>query len=268
MQLRPWNLAGLAQQQLADYDRHCPGTAFENNPAAMTVEDAYRLQMEVARLRLQRGEPIAGYKIGCISPVMQAQLGLDHPVFGHIFGTELHGSGVELNPAQYDGLAIEGEWAVRLAQDIPNPAWLRSHRREAIAAGFAVIELHNYVFRNSPHTAQELIGNNAIHAGAVLPLEEADLADPDDLLDQPLSVWKNGQLLGTATGRAIPDGPFGSLMRLAEHLERFGRTLERGQLALTGSPLPLYRVTAGDRIEVRCDKLGGSVAATVARIRS
>ena len=25
-----------------------------------------------------------------------------------------------------------------------------------VAAGFAVIELHNYVFRNSPHTAQEL----------------------------------------------------------------------------------------------------------------
>jgi hypothetical protein len=59
-----------------------PGTlfaGFENDHAAMTIEDAYRLQMEVARLREQRGEPIAGYKIGCISPTMQAQLGLDRP---------------------------------------------------------------------------------------------------------------------------------------------------------------------------------------------
>jgi 2-oxopent-4-enoate/cis-2-oxohex-4-enoate hydratase len=196
---------------------------------------------------------------------MQAQLGLRHPVFGHIYRTELHRSGVQLDPAQYDGLAIEGELAVRLAQDIPNLEWLRGHRREAIATGFAVIELHNYVFRNSPHTAQELIGNNAIHAGVVLPLEEAKIPDPDELLDQPLSVWKNGERLGTATGRAMRDTPFDSVMRLVEHLERFGRTLERGQLVLTGSALPLYGVTAGDRIEVRCDKLGGSVAATVAR---
>ena len=262
------NFSELAKQQLADYDRHRPGTlfaGFENNHAAMTIEDAYRLQMEVARLREQRGEPIAGYKIGCISPTMQAQLGLDRPVFGHIYVTELHRSGVALDPAQYDGLAIEGELGLRLAQDIPDLECLRSHRREVIAAGFAVIELHNYVFRSSPHTAQELIGNNSIHAGVVLPLEETEIRDPEELLDPPLSVWKNVERLGTETGRALQDGPFGSVMRLVEHLERFGRTLGRGQLVLTGSPLPLYRVTAGDRIEVRCDKLGGSVAATVAR---
>jgi hypothetical protein len=43
------NFSELAKQQLADYDRHRPGTlfaGFENNHAAMTIEDAYRLQME------------------------------------------------------------------------------------------------------------------------------------------------------------------------------------------------------------------------------
>src|SRR5579864_8852930 len=101
VQVHSRNLTELARQQLADYDRHCPGalfTAVENNPAAMTIEDAYRLQMEVAQLRRQRGEPVAGYKIGCVSPVMQAQLGLDRPVFGHIYATELNASGVELDP--------------------------------------------------------------------------------------------------------------------------------------------------------------------------
>jgi 2-keto-4-pentenoate hydratase/2-oxohepta-3-ene-1,7-dioic acid hydratase in catechol pathway len=78
-----------------------------------------------------------------------------------------------------------------------------------------------------------------------------EIRDPDELLNPPLSVWKNGERLGTETGRALQDGPFGSVMRLVEYLERFGRTLRSGQLVLTGSPLPLYRVTAGDRIEVR-----------------
>ena len=155
----------LARRQLSDYDRHQPGTLFAGYSIPMTVDDAYALQMAVARLRVERGEPVAGYKVGCVSPAVQAQLGLDRPVFGHVFATEIHGSGAVLNPDDFVGLAIEGEFAVRIARDIPDAHWLKVHPDEAISSAFAVIELHNYVFQNTPHNAQELIGNNAIHAG-------------------------------------------------------------------------------------------------------
>jgi len=222
----------------------------------MTVDDAYALQMAVACLREQRGEPVAGYKVGCVSQVMQKQLGLDRPVFGHVFGTEIHSSGVVLNPGDFDGLAIEGEIAVRIARDIPDAAWLRTHPDEAISSGFAVIELHNYVFRNTPHNAQELIGNNAIHAGVVLPSSEPPVSDPATLLDTSIRVSRNGVTLGAADATALPEGPFGSVVRLAVHLARFGRFLRRGAIVLTGSPLPLYPVAAGERIEVNCDRSG------------
>jgi 2-keto-4-pentenoate hydratase len=244
----------LARRQLADYDRHTPGSIFAGRALQMDIDEAYALQQAVARLREQRGEPVAGYKVGCISPVMQTQLGLDRPVFGHVFETEIRRSGVSLDPGHFDGLAIEGEFAVRLATDIPDADWLRSHAAETIASGFAVIELHNYVFRNVPHDAQELIGNNAIHAGAVLPAAEPPMREASELLHAAIQVSVNGAVLGTATGTALPDGPFGSLIRLAEHLARYGRMLRRGQIVLTGSPLPLYRVSDGDVIEVRSDK--------------
>ncbi len=244
----------LARQQLSDYDRHQPGSLFAGYPLPMTVDDAYALQMAVARLREQRGEPVAGYKVGCISPVMQAQLGLDRPVFGVVFQTGIHSSGVELNPDGFDGLAIEGEFAVRIARDIPDAGWLRSHPDEAIASCFAVIELHNYVFRNTPHNAQELIGNNAIHAGVVVPPSQPPSGDPSALMAASIQVSRNGTILGAANGSALPEGPFGSIIRLAGHLAGLGRILQRGQIVLTGSPLPLYRVSSGDRIEVSCDR--------------
>lgn len=253
----------LAKRQLADYDRHQPGTLFADGTAAFTVEQAYWLQMEVARLRQERGELVAGYKIGCVSQTVQAQLGLDQPVFGHLYETELHRSGVALDSQRFDGLAIEGEFAVRLAEDVPDPEWLRARPDRAIAAAFAVIELHNYVFRNPVRTAQELIGNNAMHAGVVLPLQEPPVPDPDALLDEPISVRKNGKMLGTSTGRALPAGPLGSIIRLAEHLKLFGRSLRRGQIVLTGSPLPLYPVAPGDRMEVMCKRLGGVITASI-----
>ncbi len=228
----------LATRQLADYDRHRPGTLFEDPSIKLTVEESYALQFEVARLREERGEVVAGYKIGCISPAVQAQLGLDQPVFGHVFESELHRSGAILDLADYDGLAIEGEFAVRIGDD----------------SVFAVMELHNYVIRRAPLTAQELIANNAIHAGVVLPREEGG---PADLLDESIAVLRNGAILGTATSRALPDGPLASVARLVRHLERHGKALHPGQIVLTGSPLPLYPAEPGDEFEVRCEHLAG-----------
>jgi 2-keto-4-pentenoate hydratase len=261
------DLDRLARQQLADYDRHTPGSIFADRTLRMTIDDAYALQLAVAGLRQRRGEAIAGYKVGCISPTMQAQLGLDRPVFGHVFASEVRRSSVALDPDQFDGLAIEGEFAVRLAQDIPDADWLRGHAAEAISTCFAVIELHNYVFRNTPHDAQELIGNNAIHAGAIVPVVEAPLRHPSELLDAEVQVSINGTTLGAESGAALPGGPLESLIQLVEHLARYERILQRGQIVLTGSPLGLYRVGDGDRIEVRSSR-SLPVTASVARAQS
>jgi 2-keto-4-pentenoate hydratase len=238
-------ISQLAKRQLADYDRHKPGTLFEDQAIELTVAESYALQFEIAHLREARGESVAGYKIGCISPVMQAQLGLDQPVFGQVFDTELHPCGVTLALADYDGLAIEGEFAVRVGEDV-----------RGFASEFAVIELHNYVIRRPPLTAQELIANNAIHAGVVLPREQRRfLRGPAELLDESIAIFRNGENLGTATGGALPDGPLGSIARLVQHLERYEKSIYPGQIILTGSPLPLYSAERADRFEVRCQHL-------------
>ena len=237
-------LAELAQRQLDDYDRHRPGLLFaEDGAATLTLAEAYELQLRVAALRQARGETLAGFKIGCVSETVRKQLGLAHPVFGHVFSTELHSSGCVLDPARYDGLAIEGEFAVRLGEE------------QRIVSVFPVIELHNYVFRGAAQTARELVGNNAIHAGVVLPGEEPALADLESLRGEPLVVCINGEERGTADGSALPETILANLRSVREHLDEFGIHLRPGQIVLTGSPLPLYRVQAGDRIDVRCPRL-------------
>ena len=249
-------LPELADRQLQDYDRHRPGSIFADPALVLTIAEAYALQFEVARLRMARGEPLAGYKIGCISPAIQAQFGLNRPVFGHVWGTELHRSGVTLDPGAYDVLAIEGEFAVRVAEDIDDPESALENPVRAFDEEFAVIELHNYVIRNPPFTAQELIGNNAIHAGVVLPIEERRiLRGPEELRDEHVTVVKNGENLATAAANALPGGPLGSVAELVKHLARYGQRLRRGQIILTGSPLPLYPAVPGDRFDVRCKRL-------------
>lgn len=240
----------LALKQLSDYDAHTPGRIFEGPCPIQSQTEAYELQIEVARLRIERGELIAGYKIGCVSEIVRKQLGIDRALFGHVWDSELHESGVALDPNTYANLAIEGEFAVRLAADIPDRQWLEAHKLEVLATMFPVIELHNYIFRSS-NSALELIANNGIHAGAVLPSKYCSRTDPDLLLSETISVYKNGEKLGETEAGSVPGGAFTNLCRLTEHLSLYGIQLRRGQIILTGTPLPLYSVQAGDRIEVR-----------------
>ena len=233
------SIVEIARRQLADYDAHRPGRIFEDAAFTLTIAEAFEVQRQVAALRAARGEAVAGYKIGCISEAVQRQLGLDRPAFGHLFATELYRSGAVLDAAAYDGLAIEGEFAIRMAEDL------------STASVFPVIELHNNVFRGAVRTPQELIANNALHAGVVLPPLEIPCPDPAELVHETISVFRNGELLGAANGGAIPGGPFASLAKVAEHLASVGGALKLDQIVLTGSPLPLYPVRPGDHIVVR-----------------
>lgn len=255
-------ISDLAAKQLSDYDSRRPGRIFEKGADFLTVEQAYELQTAVAKLRRERGETVAGYKIGCLSRPVREQLGLDRAVFGHVFAGEVHRDGSTLELRRFDGLANEGEFALRLAKDLTDIRPAIARPREFIAAVFPVIELHNYVFRAPQPAAQELIANNALHAGIVAPKTEPELLDPEKLLDETITVRRNDEVLGTAEASAVPGGPLGSLRELFERLESFGIELKAGQIVLTGSPLPLYGVNAGDRIEVTSARLG-SVRAEV-----
>jgi 2-keto-4-pentenoate hydratase len=246
----------LAERQLADYDSQQPGSIFRQGADFLTVQQAYRLQLQVATIRLNRGEGLAGYKVGCTSPAIQKQFGLKQPVFAHLFASELRRTGAVLDPDRYECLAIEGEFAFRIRADIPGAVWLRRHAREAIASAFPVIELHNYIFRTKPPTTTELVASNALNVGVVLPLEEFPVDDPHTLKEEEITVFRNGQSLGVATGKEIPHGPFGSLLWLADRLRLFGTHLKRNQIVLAGSPLPLFPVQIEDDYLVKCRRLG------------
>src|SRR5882762_845530 len=130
----------LAQRMLADYDARTPGQCLRE-PLDLTTVQAYALQAEIARLREERGERVIGYKVGCTSRPIQVQLGVQEPIFGRLFDTECHPSGVHLSSARYANLAVEGEMAVRLSRDLPSEPLSAAEYREAIALVFPVIEL-------------------------------------------------------------------------------------------------------------------------------
>jgi 2-keto-4-pentenoate hydratase len=250
------DLQELAERMLADYDARTPGQ-FCADPLDLTTVQAYGLQAEIARLRIERGERVIGYKVGCTSRVIQEQLGVKEPIFGRLWGTECYPSGVHLSAAHYANLAVEGELAVRLSKDLPGEPFSAEECREAIAEAFPVIELHHYVLPGAWPPGQWLIASNGLHAGFVSADAQTRCSGLAKFA-QSLSIRINEIVVGTIEDAASLTCPIESLRWLAGRLAHFGLQLCKGQVILTGSPMKLYPVSPGSRIVVEAPPLGTS----------
>lgn len=231
------SLAQIAERQWRDYRSRNPGTYFAEAPDTLDLAQAYGLQDAVSRLRIGAGDEVIGYKVGCTGPGTVAQFGMEGPIRGTLFRSELRRSGDTIDAAAHASLAIEGEMAVRIGAD------------GELAEAFPVIELHNFVFRGPRRTLAELVGNNGLNAGVVLPASTPS----SPAQHATLAVRVNGDLLGEGNLWPRPGGPQASLGWLRNHLAAHGLALTPGDLVLAGTALGLYPVRPGDHVCVSLD---------------
>src|ERR1700739_2493506 len=107
------------------------------------------------------------------------------PIRGCLFESEIRRHGDTLNFGDFADLAIEGEMAVRIASN------------GTIAAAFPIIELHHFVFRRLRKTLPELVANNGLNGGVVLP-HDGWLSSREFIGGEgTLSVRINGRLVAS-----------------------------------------------------------------------
>ncbi len=231
----------LAARQWQDLQDGTPGTCFAEPQDALDLDGAYAVQAAVAGLRCAAGDQVVGYKVGCTGPGVVAQFGMAGPIRGMLFAGGLHRSGAVLPARAYANLAIEGEMAMRIGADgMP-------------LAVFPVIELHHFVFRGARKTLVELVANNGLNAGVVLPDEADPRWAPSRMQATRLEVWINDRLADSGSLWPLPGGPEASLEWLRANLQGQGLSLRPGDLVLAGTPLGLLPVQAADRVRVCLD---------------
>ncbi len=238
-----YELAALAERQWRNYCARRPGTCFADPDFTLELQQAYDLQQAVAALRVAAGDRVIGYKVGCTGPGTITQFGMEGPIWGHLFESEVRLNGDAIDAGAYAHLAIEGEMALRIGED------------GDIATVFPVIELHHFVFRAPRKTLTELVANNGLNAGIVLP-DDTWLSPGNRLTgNATLSVQVNGRSLGTTGLWPLAGGPTASLAWLRDRLGESGLSLLPGQIVLAGTPLGLYPVVTGDHVAVFIDDL-------------
>lgn len=236
--------------------RNRPVGALDDTARPPSIDDGYRVQRAVHRRILDDGAaPLAGYKVGCTSPVMQRYLAIDAPCAGGIFATGVHTSPASLVRRDYVRLGVECELAVRLTDPLPELRHIVADPGVAVAEIMAAVELVDDRYEDYASLgAPTLIADDFFGAGCVLGTPEARWHDLD-LAGIEGRMTVNGTVTGTGAGRDLLGHPLNVLAWLAELLARQERPLAGGQIVLLGSLVKTVWISAGDRVAVEIGPL-------------
>ena len=80
----------------AFYERKWRGE-LEPHISKLSIPEAYQVQDLVTQMRIDKGEEVVGFKVGCTSKAIRSQFGLQEPISGRLFGPHIHKEGVGLN---------------------------------------------------------------------------------------------------------------------------------------------------------------------------
>ena len=221
----------------------------------LTIEEAYEVQDLVAERRIESGEHIAGFKVGCTSSSIRKQFGLSEPIYGRLFHPHVRNGQVKVNWADYINCAIEPEIVFKIGKDLEGTDLSDKEFIHAIDYVSPGVEIHEYNFWVNPPTIQELICSGGIHTGLIIGDQRISPVDLQ-FKDEMFSVYQDKSLITSAPSSEIMGGPLHALRWLVNLLTDRGLVIEKGHLVIPGSPVELVSINEDTELEVVIDHIG------------
>jgi 2-oxo-hept-3-ene-1,7-dioate hydratase len=220
---------------------------------AMDMEDAYAIQKQLVKRKLDDGRSIKGWKIGLTSKAMQSALKIDIPDSGVLFDDMFFYDGDTIPGNRFIETRIEAEIAFVMKQDLAGPD---TSREDVISATDYVTPsleiLDTRIQRIDKTTGAtrkifDTIADNAANAGIVLGNQRHKLSDLD-LRWVGAIVYRNGEVEETGLGAGVLNDPVLAIAWLANRLAKYGQKISAGDVVLSGSFIRPIEARSGDEI--------------------
>jgi 2-keto-4-pentenoate hydratase len=230
-----------------------PYANLPDSATPLSIEDAYQAQEAYWRLAEPVYGPVAGVKVATTTKVMQQLMGITHPCGGAIFARTIHPSPARISKATYVNMRVESEIALKLGTDMPanRAPWTAETAAGCVAGAmpaFELIEDRNAVYTQTRATS--MIVDNCWNGGVVLgPMKEVA---PGDVIGMRGRQTVNGQ----PAGEGNAENPYATLAWLANLMAQRNHDLKRGMVVITGSLVPTFSISPGDRAVFTVDGLG------------
>ena len=221
-----------------------------------SIAEAYQAQEVYYRLAEATYGAVAGVKVATTTKVMQELMGITHPCGGAIFSKTIHTSPARIAKGDFINLRIESEIALKLGADMPaaKAPWTAESVVPFVAGAMPAYELIED--RNAVYTETQAVSmivencwNGGVVIGAPKPVKPADI----------IGVTGRQTLNGKPLGEGKSENPFATLAWLANLLAERKRDLKSGMVVITGSLIPTFSISPGDRCVFTVDGLGECV---------
>ena len=226
----------------------------------LDISEAYQVQDLVAKMRVETGEEVVGFKVGCTSHAIRSQFGLKTPISGRIFAPHIYAEGKQLRRTDYVNCAIEPEMVLKIGMDLKGESLSDDHLIDAIEYVSPGIEIHNFKFWSSPPSSQELICSGGIHAGLVIGNKKVSPRKMS-FQNEVFRVYKDETIITEAPASEIMGGPLHSLRWLVRFLTQREMSLKRGSFVIPGSPVELVPISIAPNEAVNFKRLSTTVNA-------
>lgn len=228
---------------------------------ALSIDDAYAIQLENVRRVVGEGHRISGKKIGLTSFGIQKQLGVHEPDYGHLFeAMDCKDGRVEIDRLMQ--AKIEGEIAFVLKEDLKGGGVTAEDVRRAtdyIVAAFEIVDSRVADWRIR---LVDTVADNASSGRYVLGSKRVNIA----ALDLPkvhMTLTQNGVLAGEGVGAAVLGDPAEAVAWLSNKLWSYGVSLNKGEIILSGAFSAAPAAKKGDVFVADFGELGRVEAAFI-----
>lgn len=224
----------------------------EGELAPKTLEEAFAAQFRLHALHRESGRgPLGGRKIALASKVLQELCGVDAPIPGGVFASEIWESPAEIRVADFNGPGLEFELAAKLSADIrPGEGpFDRETIRAKVASVHPAFEI--IIDRGADYSdlkALTMIADNAWCGGVILGPSIPGWREMDIDALPAVMRWNDEPPVEAKAGDS---DPFGSLAWVANVLTEAGETLKAGQIVITGSVIKTRAPKPGDHVRHR-----------------
>lgn len=203
---------------------------------------------------------VAGWKIGLVPPDFRAAVGAERlvgPIFSSLIRDHAEGQ-IHDMPVFADGFAaVEAEFVIRLAKDVPTNAPITADLARDVAGALHIgVEIASSPFPGindlGPICVVTDFGNNF---GLIVGPEIKDwrLKNWSDL---PASVTIDGEVVGATTAAALPGGPIGALEFILRLMRERGIALPAGSVISTGAVTGVHQASVGSSSRVSFGEYG------------
>ena len=226
---------------------------------SFSIERAYQIQAVLAKGLSKKLGDVSGYKVAYASKAAQKQFGVDEPASGPLFRLQRVPNGSNLPANAFVELAMETEIAFTIGKRIDKNIKNVDELKKYVKWVHAAFDIGDYRFVSGKEkpTPQDMIASGAgAHFHVLGPAVAPDKVNVDALT---LKLARNGKTLAESPATNVMGNPWNSLLWLANKLAKSGGALGPGDVVVSGTAAPAYKVK-GNKIkgnyEGDCGALG------------